>query len=350
MAAYCAIANEFAIACRMSNNSSCMLYDQLLNSGYAGAVASVAAIVLILFSKTYKDFSYRLYLYIATSSLALSVFWCTANFLSGIGHGMIAFFSSLIALLSCWLSFHILLIVTCRSRVACSKKRHFEIAGLLLVLVLSLPIPILIRSMYLDSSSNSTIYNDTHSVCNDYEQVKVNKNETALISIFLFIPAVSIFGVIFISIAIVALTTRSFCSTQLKGGARKFYRKALKAALPFLLLQICGFLFSSLLAIILFDEHVSHIRPVAVVILLYPCSFLLLPILLLCQSQVTHNLKCRRWRGRRRGRGGEREDEDRLETAPFSRWSTAVSSGTQFISPNSSFTEQDPLIIRQVVQ
>ena len=233
----------------MSNNSSCgSSFDWFLTSGYVGAGSSVTAIVLILCSKAYKDFSFRLYLYLATSTLALSVCWCvvqiilmsnSTNVSSGILHGLIAFFSLLIALLSCWLSFHILLIVTCSStRVACLKKQHFEIAGLVLVLVLSLPIPILIISHI---SSPIPVYD---SVCNFYEQLEHTW-------IFLIISAASIFGVIFISIAIVALIIQYCCSTQLNGGVRKFYRKALKAALPFLLLQICGFLFSSSLAIIL---------------------------------------------------------------------------------------------------
>ena len=83
---------------------------------------------------------------------------------------------------------------------------------------------------------------------------------------------------------------------------------------------------------------------VSITLLLYPCSFVLLPLLLLCQSQITHNLKCRRERERVRVRG--REDEDRLETAPTSYWSTAVTSRTQFIVPPES-TETDPLIITQ---
>ena len=161
------------------------------------------------------------------------------------------------------------------------------------------------------------------------------------------------FGVTFVSIATVALIIRSFCSTQLNGGVRKFYRQALKSALPFLLLQML-FIFSlvSLVMILIINNFLSYsIRQMVhhayvILFLLYPCSFVLLPLLLLCQPQVTRNLKCRK-----RGEGGGREDEDRLETAPTSRWSTAVSSKTQFIVPPESFlTEQDPLVIRQVVQ
>ena len=161
---------------------------------------------------------------------------------------------------------------------------------------------------------------------------------------------VSIFGVIFISIATVALIIRSFCSTQLNGGVRKFYRKALKAALPFLLLQICWFLFG-FVSIAMYvsslctwsnDTYQMIQNGLIIFISLYPCSFVLLPLLLLCQPQVTRNLKCRR------GRGRGREEEDRLETAPFSHWSTEVTSRTHFIvPPESVFTEQDPLIIRQ---
>ena len=56
--------------------SSAAAYEWLLTSGYVGAVSSVAAIVLILCSKAYKDFSHRLYLYITIGALALSMCWC----------------------------------------------------------------------------------------------------------------------------------------------------------------------------------------------------------------------------------------------------------------------------------
>ena len=174
---------------------------------------------------------------------------------------------------------------------------------------------------------------------------------TVIITLFslLFLNGVSIIGVIFISIATVALIIRSFCSTQLNGGVRKFYRQALKAALPFLLLQILWFLFyfvsiaMSVNLLYTFNDPYQMIRKVLIIFIsLYPCSFVLLPLLLLCQPQVTRNLKCRR------GRGRGREEEDHLETVPFSRWSTEVTSRTHFIvPPESFFTEQDPLIIRQ---
>ena len=176
-----------------------------------------------------------------------------------------------------------------------------------------------------------------------------------LATIYLLSPlylntGVSIFGVTFISIATVALIIRSFCSTQLNGGVRKFYRQALKAALPFLLLQICWFLFGfvsiamyvSLLYTWSNDTYQMIQNGLIIFISLYPCTFVLLPLLLLCQPQVTRNLKCRR------GRGRGREEEDHSETAPFSRWSTEVTSRTHFIvPPESVFTEQDPLVIRQ---
>ena len=178
-----------------------------------------------------------------------------------------------------------------------------------------------------------------------------------LATIYLLSPlylntGVSIFGVTFISIATVALIIRSFCSTQLNGGVRKFYRQALKAGLPFLLLQICWFLFGfvsiamyvSLLYTWSNDTYQMILNGLIIFIslALYPCTFVLLPLLLLCQPQVTRNLKCRR------GRGRGREEEDHSETAPFSHWSTEVTSRTHFIvPPESVFTEQDPLVIRQ---
>ena len=303
----------------------------------------MAAIVLILCSRAYKDFFHRLYLYIATSALVLSVCWCVEQAIpisetDQLGESVESVFttSSLIALVTCWLSFHVFLMVMCG--VTSLKKWPFEIAGIILVLVLSLPF------------TATSIWELVLEFYLSYMQTDL----VVLATIYLLSPlylntGVSIFGVTFISIATVALIIRSFCSTQLNGGVRKFYRQALKAALPFLL-QICWFLFGfvsiamymSLLYTWCYDTYQMILNGLIIFISLYPCTFVLLPLLLLCQPQVTRNLKCRR------GRGRAREEEEHSETVPFSRWSTEVTSRTHFIvPPESFFTEQDPLVIRQ---
>ena len=321
--------------------------DWFLTSGYVGAVSSVAAIVLILCSRAYKNFFYRLYICIAISALVLSVCWCVEQVIpipetdqlddsvesvfTTIGLALIFVSSSLIALVTCWLSFHVFLMVMCG--VTSLKKWPFEIAGIILVLVLLLPFTA--YSIWLLHKDNLF-----YPIC--------KSNLLAFTMIYLYSPlyhntGVSIFGVSFISIATVALIIRSFCSTQLNGGVRKFYRQALKGALQFLLLQICWFLFG-LVSLAMFTPtiDISYQIPIVIFTSLYPCSFVLLPLLLLCQPQVTRNLKCRR------GRGRGREEEDHSETVPFSHWSTEVTSRTHFIvPPESFFTEQDPLIIRQ---
>ena len=315
----------------------------------------MAAIVLILCSRAYKDFFHRLYLYIATSTLVLSVCWCVEQAIpipetdqlgesvesvfDFMGLLMIFFSSSLIPLITCWLNFHVFLMVMCG--VTSLKKWPFEIAGIILVLVLSL-----LFTAYSIWFLNFIYF--SYSIC--------KSTLVAFLMFYFFSPlylntVAGFFGVIFISIATVALIIRSFCSTQLNGGVRKFYRQALKAALPFLLLQILWFLFCfvsiamyvSLPPFYTFNDTYQMIRKGFIIFIsLYPCSFVLLPLLLLCQPQVTRNLKCRR------GRGRGREEEDHSETAPTSHWSTEVTSRTQFIvPPESFFTEQDPLIIRQ---
>ena len=145
------------MCCKMSSGTGGLdcSNDWFLTSGYVGAVSSVAAIVLILCSRAYKNFFHRLYLYIATSALVLSVCmcWCVEQAIpipetdqlsesvesvfDFIGLILICLSSSLIALVTCWLSFHVFLMVMCG--VTSLKKWPFEIAGIILVLVLSLP-------------------------------------------------------------------------------------------------------------------------------------------------------------------------------------------------------------------
>ena len=210
--------------------------------------------------------------------------------------------SSLIALVTCWLSFHVFLMVMCG--VTSLKKWPFEIAGIILVLVLSL----------LFTAYSILFLNFSYSIC--------KSTVVAFLMFYFFSPlylntGVSIFGVTFISIATVALIIRSFCSTQLNGGVRKFYRQALRAAIPFLLLQILWFLFG-FVSIAMYvsslytwsnDTYQMILNGLIIFTSLYPCTFVLLPLLLLCQPQVTRNLKCRR------GRGRGREEEDHLEIA-----------------------------------
>ena len=324
--------------------------DWFLTSGYVGAVSSVAAIVLILCSMAYKDFFHRLYLYIATSALVLSVCWCVEQAIpipetdqlgesvesvfDFMGLLMIFFSSSLIPLITCWLNFHVFLMVM--YGVTSLKGWTFEIAGITLVLVLSL-----LFTAYSIWFLNFIYF--SYSIC--------KSTLVAFLMFYFFSPlylntVVGFFGVTFISIATVALIIRSFCSTQLNGGVRKFYRQALKAALPFLLLQICWFLFSLVSLAVFYNAipatYQKILNGLIIFTSLYPCTFVLLPLLLLCQPQVTRNLKCRR------GRGRGREEEGDTETAPFSHWSTEVTSRTHFIvSSESVFTERDPLIIRQ---
>ena len=123
-------------------------YDWFLTSGYVGAVSSVAAIVLIICSRAYENFFYRLYLYIATSALVLSVCWCVEQAIpipetdqlgdsvesvfTIISLALICLSSTLVALITCWLSFHVFLMVMCG--VTSLKKWPFEIAGFILVL------------------------------------------------------------------------------------------------------------------------------------------------------------------------------------------------------------------------
>ena len=220
-----------------------------------GAVSSVAAIVLILCSRAYKNFFHRLYLYIATSALVLSVCWCVkqaipipetdqlgSSVFTIIDLALIGLSSSLIAIFTCWLSFHVFLMVMCG--VTSLKKWPFEIAGFILVLVLSLPFTA--TYIWLLCTFNLSICKGAlFAIAMLY-----------LLSPLWFNIGVSIFGVTFISIATVALIIRSFCSTQLNGGVRKFYRQALKAALPFLILQIFWFIFG-LVSLAMFFSSVS---------------------------------------------------------------------------------------------
>ena len=65
-------------------------------------------------------------------------------------------------------------------------------------------------------------------------------------------------------------------------------RQALRETIQFLLLQLCGSLFTVISINIPFPIYHVHGETdvVSITLLLYPCSFVLLPLLLLCQSHI----------------------------------------------------------------
>lgn len=216
--------------------------------GSAGAVSTVAAIALILCSRAYKDFFYRLYLDIAFSALVFSV-TLVGYYMQppmAVDHNtqrnsasqpepvvailflaLNTFSASMVALVSCWLSLHVVLMVMWG--VATLKKRPFECGMLLTVLTISLCRAIA-DMLYVLFTIRST---PNRNVCEAFYE-----------SLTLVIIGASVFGVVFVIIASGVLIGRSFCSTQLNGRVRMFYRQALRETIPFLLLQLCGSLFT----------------------------------------------------------------------------------------------------------
>ena len=315
----------------MGDYSNCK-YDWFLLSGCVGTVSSLTSIGPILVSKAYKDFLYRLYLYISVSAIVESMCWTmmlatTASdgyIITVILSALINYSGSVFNLTSCWIGFDVFLMVMCG--VTGLRRRALEIAGVTLLLVL--PLPLMIMNTYF------LVYKKVLPGTCIWTLVDSKVNLLDITSISTLTIGVYTFGVLFVSIATTSLCIRPLFSTQLNGEVRKFYRRALKGAFPFLILLICGLGYNITFFLGLRNFYAS------IITLLLPCIFVLLPVLLLCQPPVIKVFKCKK-----SFVGGE---DDHFVTAPTNQLSTEVTSRTLFvIAPETTYTEQDQLINRQ---
>ena len=272
------------------------------------------AIALILATKSFKDFIIRLIVYLSIAAIIHSVAYLLFNFYYGTTEWtrvwqiaqvplfLVTCYSLLVyGLLLCWMGLYVLTLSLCGGRL---KKVKYEIIGVFTVLLSPLVAVWAIPVFY----TRECLYSDS-----------------SLLLICGFIIPFSLFTLV--STATISAVIFTLCKGAFV-GSRETHKKAVMKLAPFLgffvlqnlygIPQVLSRFFSDQFSVNMFIYS------------LYPLTFLSLPFLLLYQPRVRQKLRHKR-----------RKEETNLQQ----QYQT---SQTHFIvPPETSLTEQEPLIIRQ---
>ena len=284
-----------------------------------GSLSSLSAILLVLASKSHRRFIHRIFLYLATSAfmllsasiLNLLSFKCAAL----LKYLLVGYSSYVYFLLLFWIIFYLFLLAA--FRVQLNRLKH-EVIGVVAVLVLPLSVEWVIPWKF-DSDNFSAIY------------------------LYIFYIPVSV--VVLVSSIMLAAVLFCLIRGALKRDAySSLHKKAIIEAMP--LLVFIGI--HQVVILVILSYHVVasltklHISTVwKFVFDLYPASFIAFPVLLLMQPDVRRNLflQCKK-----RTVSTSTQQSATIQNASC----TQQTSNTHYTVPaETSYTEQEPLIIRQ---
>ena len=332
-----------------NNSTACLLYNfsqheysvigpTFIVTRIVGLLSSMAAIVLVLVTRSYLVTIYRIILYLSIAAL-LFVIGSGVVFIpyvlqepipsiyNKIVVSLTGYLGLVYALVLCWIGVHVFLLAVCRVRLQETKHELFAIAGVLLLpLIVSWAIPVY--------ASGPCTFNLTVALCG------------------FLVPYV-------ISTILAVLTVISVILSLCKGllKIKKVNRRALKELAPYLLFIIIQNINSILLltdyALVMKKERMEKIFVFKLIeTLVFAVSIISIPLLLLSQPHIRSRLKNKMCHCKCGGK-----EEGILPTTTQQRQTTveqsatkpiSVSSQTQYcVPPETSFTEEEPLIIKQ---
>ena len=252
-----------------------------------GAVSCLTAIVLILVAKGYKEFIYRLILYMAVDGLfscvvtIASVFGNDYNVQHAISKSLNLMMSYMIYIyffLLCWLGLYLFSLVVFRVQF---KKTKHEAIGLVTALVT----PWTFLWVFPWKARKSSLCDTTYSL-----------REIELIA-FYNIPI--LFSTLLISILTGAVLI-TLCKNAAKRAENTMHMRAVKEAMPLVIFviahQVSDIINISVLACQVYMSVTNKRTPFFVWELfdLWPLVLLFLPILLLSRPRIRHRINCRR--------------------------------------------------------
>ena len=300
-------------------------------SQFVGVLSVLTAIILILVSRAHKNFLYRLLLYWAVSGLALLIsgllsliqsyyVFIISNFV--FTYSILAFY-----LFLWWIVFYLFLLAV--FRVQLNKTKH-KIIGLVIALTAPLTIAWVVPWI-IASEGVSNIFEYT-------------KHSWLVVICIIYTP--SFVSILSDTLTIVAVSVHLYRGAQHRNDTYSLlYMKALKEALLFLsylvLHQTVMFVCFVLIIWEYFNLQKKGTSIAIFVLYSTPCFFVFLPVFVLCQPRVRHNLKmmCKR---------ASHPEISQTHTVHQSSATNQQTSATQFVvSPEASFTEHDQLIIKQ---
>ena len=323
--------------CNLSswNESQFLLIVSTQFTSYSvGLLSSLAAIVLVLITRAYKEFIQRLFLYLAITAtfvctllLSIPVVLImldarndTTQLQAKLDEFEIAisfplgYFYMLYGLLLCWIGVYVASLTIDIRRF---KSIRHEIIGLAIV-----------------------TFTPMAALC-IFPVVQDNSCDLGLFVLAILV-IISLLSVLMVTLSVGAVIFQ-LCRAGLKCNSSVHVR-ALKEATPLLTFVVIhqiavGFLLTY--AIVLLTLGETELPPVSMVVLLQSIPFLSvsIPLVLLCQPRIRHGIRCKK---------KKRQQQQSVGVWNQTTGVQDVTSQTHYIvPPETSFTEEDALIIKQ---
>ena len=330
------------VICNFSswNESESLLIGSTQVTSYSvGLLSSLAAIVLVLITRAYKEFIQRLFLYLAITAtvvctlllsspvvlITLDAHNDTTQLQAKLDEIQIAFsvllgyFVMVYGLLLCWIGVYV---ASLTIGIMKFKSIRHEIIGLAIV-----------------------TFTPMTAVC-IFPVVQDNSCDLdSGLFVFAILVIILLLSVLMVTLSVGAVIFQ-LCRAGLKCNSSVHVR-ALKEATPLLTFVVIhqiavGFLLTY--AIVLLSKYLDETKlppfPLVVFYVSVPSLFVSIPLFLLCQPRIRHGIRCKKKK--------KRQQQQSVGVWNPSTKVQDVTSQTHYIvPPETSFTEQDPLIIKQ---
>ena len=250
-----------------------------------GAISSLAAVVIILVAKGYKEFVYRLLLYMAVDNL-IGFPICVADKFQGNRHGLtiptalfFSYFIFVYLFLLCWLGLYLFLLAV--SRIQIKKIKH-EAIGLVIVLVTPFTF------LWIFPWKKIALCDNTHNL----KEVKVY-----WLTSISFLLAI-LLSCLFTGAVLIILCKKAVTRVE-NNTLQQQYRKAVRETIPFVVFVITHQVFSiELASVSSYQKYITAKNkelPFLVweAIDIWPLCAISLPLLLLSQSRIRLAIKCK---------------------------------------------------------
>ena len=325
------------VICNFSSwneSQSLLIESTVVLSSSVGLLSSLAAIVLVLITRAYKEFIQRLFLYLAITAtfvctllLSIPVVLITLDAHNDTTQLQAKFdefqlaifvplrcFVMLYGLLLCWIGVYVASLTIDIRRF---KSLRHEIIGLAIV-----------------------TFTPMTTLC-IFPVVQDNSCDLGPLFVFVILVIILLLSVLMVTLSVGAVIFQ-LCRSGLKCNSSVHVR-ALKEATPLLTFvvihQIAGGLVLTYVIIQLLNE--TKLPPVPLVVFYFsvPSFFVSIPLFLLCQPRIRHGIRCKK---------KKRQQQQSVGVWNPSTGIQDVTSQTHYIvPPETSFTEEDPLIIKQ---
>ena len=254
-----------------------------------GAISSLAAVVIILVAKGYKEFVYRLLLYMAVDNLIGFPIYLAYKFelKFNVHHGLTIptsflfdYFICVYLFLLCWLGLYLFLLAVLKVQI---KKIKHEAIGLVIVLVTPLTF------LWIFPWKKIALCDNTQSL---------KEIEVYWLTNISFLSA-TLLSCLFTGAVLIILCKKAVTRVE-NNTLQQQYRKAVRETIPFVVFVITHQLFCiELVSVLSYQEYMTTENKEIPFLLLevtdiWPLCAISLPLLLLSQSRIRLAIKCKK--------------------------------------------------------